>query len=123
MALDDFGTGYSSLNYLRNLPVDVLKIDRGFILDLANDDKQQGIVSAIVELAKQLGLHVVAEGVEDEEQILLLRGFDCDEAQGYFYSPPLEEEEFRAFVHSHTPFAGESQFLLADESGSAQVAH
>lgn len=97
VALDDFGTGYSSLNYLRNLPVDILKIDRGFILDLATDTKQQGIVSAIVELAKQLGLLVVAEGVEDEEQIRLLRNFECDEAQGYFYSPPLKQGEFRAF--------------------------
>ncbi len=102
IALDDFGTGYSSLNYLRNLPVDVLKIDRGFILDLANDTKQQGIVSAIVELAKQLGLHVVAEGVEDAEQIELLRNFECDDAQGFFYSPPLEEGEFREFVRQHS---------------------
>jgi len=97
VALDDFGTGYSSLNYLRNLPVDILKIDRGFILDLVDDTKQQGIVSAIVELAKQLGLQIVAEGVEDEEQIQLLRDFECDEAQGYFYSPPLKQGEFRAF--------------------------
>ena len=103
--------------------MDTLKIDRGFIVDLASDDKQQGIVSAIVELAKQLGLHVVAEGVEEEEQIQLLRGFDCDEAQGYFYSPPLEEEEFRGFVRNHSPFAGEKQLFMAPEAGLAQITH
>ncbi len=103
VALDDFGTGYSSLNYLRDLPVDVLKIDRTFILDLAVDPTQQGIVSAIVELAKQLGLHVVAEGVEDEAQIELLRGFECDDAQGYFFSPPLADPEFQAFWRDQSP--------------------
>ncbi len=89
IAIDDFGTGYSSLGYLKQLPVDTLKIDRCFINDLVHDDQDKGIVSAIIVLAHKLKLSVIAEGIEVEEQLLFLKQNDCDYAQGYFLSKPL----------------------------------
>lgn len=89
IAIDDFGTGYSSLGYLKQLPVDTLKIDRCFINDLVHDDQDKGIVSAIIVLAHKLKLSVIAEGIEVEEQLLFLKQNDCDSAQGYFLSKPL----------------------------------
>ena len=90
IAIDDFGTGYSSLGYLKQLPVDTLKIDRCFINDLVHDDQDKGIVSAIIVLAHKLKLSVIAEGIEVEEQLLFLKQNDCDYAQGYFLSKPLQ---------------------------------
>lgn len=96
LAIDDFGTGYSSLAYLRDFPVDKLKIDRGFIqhVPLASSDRQ--VVATIVALAKELSLKVVAEGVENEDQLALLRSLDCDLWQGYLCSPPLPAGQFAA---------------------------
>jgi diguanylate cyclase len=92
--IDDFGTGYSSLGYLATLPVHALKIDRSFIIKMANEPEHMAIVSATVSLAHSLGLKVVAEGVDAEEQAQILRRFKCDEIQGYLYSPPLAPEKF-----------------------------
>lgn len=88
IALDDFGTGYSSLNYLTKLPIDVLKIDRSFVVDLMNDSKSKCIVENIINLSHQLGIEVVAEGVEDKLQVEYLRTILCDVVQGYYYSKP-----------------------------------
>lgn len=88
IALDDFGTGYSSLNYLTKLPIDVLKIDRSFVVDLMNDPKSKCIVENIINLSHQLGIEVVAEGVEDKSQVEYLRTILCDIVQGYYYSKP-----------------------------------
>ena len=88
IALDDFGTGYSSLNHLTKLPIDVLKIDRSFVIDMAENDKSRYIVENIIQLSHKLGMTVVAEGVEEKEQVDYLRSIECDTAQGFYYSKP-----------------------------------
>jgi diguanylate cyclase (GGDEF)-like protein len=102
LAIDDFGTGYSSLTYLRRLPIDAVKIDRSFVVDLAGDDSDAAIVTAIVELARRLGLRTVAEGVEDAAAYALLRGMGCDQAQGFLLSRPLRAAEFTAWAAGWT---------------------
>ena len=87
-ALDDFGTGYSSLNHLTKLPIDVLKIDRSFVIDMAENDKSRYIVENIIQLSHKLGMTVVAEGVEEKEQVDYLRSIECDTVQGFYYSKP-----------------------------------
>lgn len=99
IAIDDFGTGYSSLNYLSRLPADTLKIDHSFIAQIAQSPESLSLVTNIINLAHSLGLRVVAEGVEDEEQAKLLRLLRCDELQGYLLGRPLPVDAFeRAFL-------------------------
>src|SRR5690606_8945193 len=93
ISIDDFGTSYSSLQYLQDLPIDELKIDRSFITDMEDDFNKQKIVEMIIMLAKQLKLNVVAEGVETEEQLHLLKQMNCDFAQGYLFSKPIPLED------------------------------
>jgi EAL domain-containing protein (putative c-di-GMP-specific phosphodiesterase class I) len=88
-AIDDFGTGYSSLSYLAKLPVDSLKIDRTFIMTMIAEPQSLTIVSTIISLAHALDLIVVAEGVETEDQLNMLRALGCDEIQGDIFSKPL----------------------------------
>ena len=90
LMLDDFGTGYSGLSYLRRFPLDALKIDRLFIAGLADDDS--AIVTAIIGMARTLGLGVVAEGVENRAQLAQLMQLDCDRAQGFLFAPPVPAE-------------------------------
>lgn len=89
IAIDDFGTGYSSFSYLKSLPIDTLKIDREFIKDIPDSDKDMQISSVIIYLAKQLGYKVVAEGVETLEQLMFLKSNQCDLAQGFYFSKPI----------------------------------
>ncbi|MBZ4193184.1 MAG: EAL domain-containing protein [Candidatus Contendobacter sp.] len=98
IAIDDFGTGYSSLSYLQQFPVDVLKIDRAFVMDLPTSASSAAIVDAIVTLAHGLGLEVVAEGVETPEQLAFLHAHGCDEGQGYYFGRPLPLAGFRALL-------------------------
>ncbi len=98
MAIDDFGTGYSSLSYLKKFQVSKLKIDQSFIRDIINDSDDQTIVTTIIDMAHNLGLHTIAEGVETFEQLEFLRAHGCDEIQGYYFSKPLPLAEFEAFV-------------------------
>lgn len=93
VAIDDFGTGHSSLYYLKNLPINVLKIDRSFVNDITTDASDAQIVKAIVLMAHSLGLSTVAEGVETVEQLQLLQSFECEMVQGFYYSKPLPLEE------------------------------
>ncbi|MBV8690693.1 MAG: EAL domain-containing protein, partial [Actinobacteria bacterium] len=90
---DDFGTGYSSLVYLRRFPLDFLKIDRQFVAGLSPQSQDTSIVSAMIDLAHALGLTVVAEGVETEEQAALLQELGCDLGQGYLWSPAVPAGE------------------------------
>lgn len=98
IAIDDFGTGYSSLNYLKNLPINCLKIDRSFIMDICHDHNDEQIVKTLISMAHSLELKVVAEGVEDNDQLNLLKKYGCDEIQGYLLSKPVTEDEFLEII-------------------------
>ena len=98
LAIDDFGTGYSSLAYLKRFPVHTLKIDRAFITDISSDNDDVAIVEAVLGLGKHFNMKVVAEGVEDEDQLTFLKSQGCDIAQGYFISKPLSAESYVQWV-------------------------
>jgi EAL domain-containing protein (putative c-di-GMP-specific phosphodiesterase class I) len=94
LSVDDFGTGYSGLSYLKQLPLDSLKIARNFISNITHDSDDAAIALAIINLAHNLGLQVVAEGVETEAQARFLAGQRCDFLQGYFFSVPLDAQRY-----------------------------
>jgi predicted signal transduction protein with EAL and GGDEF domain len=98
LSIDDFGTGYSSLAYLQRLPVDEVKIDKSFVRALAAGGGADAIVRSVLDLARNLDLWVVAEGVEDGVTAARLKALDCDEAQGYFFARPMPAEEIEAFA-------------------------
>lgn len=100
IAIDDFGTGYSSLSYLKNFPVDCLKIDKSFIADIPGDKGSKAIVTAITQLAKDIGLAVIAEGVERLEQLEFIQSIGCVEAQGYYYSKALPARDVLVFLQN-----------------------
>ena len=100
ISIDDFGMGYSSLNYLKRFPLTAVKIDRAFVRDLATDEGDAAIVSAVIGMARSLRLRVIAEGVETAEQFAFLRGRNCDEGQGYYFGRPTSPDELsRTLVH------------------------
>ncbi|HEY3489794.1 MAG TPA: EAL domain-containing protein [Candidatus Deferrimicrobiaceae bacterium] len=98
IAIDDFGTGHSSLAYLKKFPAHMLKVDRSFVKDMTPDSDDAAIAQAIIAMAHSLKMCAIAEGVETLEQLELLRGFGCDEIQGFFFSKPLPEDEFERFM-------------------------
>ena len=103
LSLDDFGTGYSSLSYLKQIPFDTLKIDKSFIDDLQNK-QDQSFVNMIVTIADELSLDVVAEGVDNREQLEYLKSMKCEQYQGYYCSKPLPIKEFEElFLEHHCP--------------------
>jgi EAL domain-containing protein (putative c-di-GMP-specific phosphodiesterase class I) len=102
LAIDDFGTGYSSLAYLKDLPINRLKIDKSFVDACMIDYNSQSIIASIISLAHRLGLEVTAEGVETQEQIQFLTKHHCDEFQGYYFSPPIAPEELGNFFSQYS---------------------
>jgi EAL domain-containing protein (putative c-di-GMP-specific phosphodiesterase class I) len=105
LAIDDFGTGYSSLSYLKQFRVSKLKIDRSFIRDIPADSGDAAITAAIISMAKILNLKVIAEGVENADQMSFLRDHACDEIQGYYFSKPKTAEELIEWLSSGAPHA------------------
>ena len=104
VALDDFGTGYSALSLVRDLPLDVLKIDRSFVRGMAENPADAAVVSAVLDLARRLGLKVIAEGVEDEADVARLRAIGVRFAQGFRYSPAVPGEEFEGWLRDGPPW-------------------
>jgi EAL domain-containing protein (putative c-di-GMP-specific phosphodiesterase class I) len=105
IALDDFGTGYSALEYLRDFPVDTLKIDRIFALNVHTDPAAAALTASIIAMGRALGLRVVAEGIETKEQMAFFRKHGCDELQGFLISRPIPESEFRRLFANAGPFS------------------
>jgi EAL domain-containing protein (putative c-di-GMP-specific phosphodiesterase class I) len=101
LALDDFGTGYSSLACLHQLPVDTVKIDRSFVRDAQGSEYHRVLIEATVQVARSLGMGTVAEGVETEGQMALMRSLKCGKAQGYLFSRPLSAPDLARWVHEH----------------------
>ncbi len=110
LAMDDFGTGYSSFNYLIRFPLDIIKIDMSFIRNITEKAEHAAVVEAIISMSHSLNLRVVAEGVETQQQLDLLREFGCDEIQGYYYSHPLPGGEFTEYLEKsmHKSLAAEN---------------
>lgn len=96
--MDDFGTGYSSLSYLKNLPIDKLKIDRSFITNINNESKNQVIVKTIIFLAKELGINILAEGVETKDELEFLMKHNIDSIQGYYFAKPMRIEDIEKLL-------------------------
>jgi diguanylate cyclase (GGDEF)-like protein len=114
ISLDDFGTGYSSLSYLKRLPIDTLKIDRAFVRDVLSCTADQAIAAAIVDLAHALGLHVVAEGIETDDQLAFMRRLGCDGAQGYLIGRPMPADACANWIK-------DTRKKLARDSGTREV--
>lgn len=107
--MDDFGSGYSSLNMLKEIPVDILKIDMRFFSDVDETNRGQNIVASVIRLSKWLNIPAIAEGVETAEQVRFLREIGCEYVQGYYYARPMTVEQYSAYVSSNTVFHGKSE--------------
>jgi EAL domain-containing protein (putative c-di-GMP-specific phosphodiesterase class I) len=119
LAIDDFGTGYSSLSYLRRFPIDMLKIDKGFIDGIGAGREESALANAIINLSHTLQLHTIAEGIERPEQAVKLIALGCDDGQGYHFSRPLAPQALRALLEQT---AEEDGFLLAPAPATQAVA-
>ncbi len=105
ISLDDFGTGYSSLSYLRNIPIDILKVDRSFVKNVCNHSQDAAIAKAIVTLANELSLKVIAEGAEDENQVAFLEDIDCHFVQGFYYYKPMDLDNLAKLIEKTSSFS------------------
>ena len=112
LSVDDFGTGYSSLANLKRLPVDVIKIDKSFVMEMAVDASDAAIVRSTIDLAHNLGLRVVAEGVESEDAWRHLEALGCDYAQGYYLSRPLPADSATRMIRERSAARGDQQPML-----------
>ena len=124
LSIDDFGTGYSSLSYLQRFPIDTLKIDRSFVMQMMENEENLAIVRTIVALAQNLGMDVVAEGVETEDQLMLLRKLECEHGQGYLFSSPIGGKQLDQFISSCNldAFVTDGQLKLHEPQPTALVA-
>ena len=124
LSIDDFGTGYSSLSYLQRFPIDTLKIDRSFVMQMMENEENLAIVRTIVALAQNLGMDVVAEGVETEDQLRLLRKLECEHGQGYLFSSPIGGKQLDQFISSCNldAFVTDGQLKLHEPQPTALVA-
>ncbi|MBB6713824.1 bifunctional diguanylate cyclase/phosphodiesterase [Clostridium gasigenes] len=102
VSLDDFGSGYSSFNHIKILPIDTIKIDKTLLLEVDGDDKSKSIIESIINLSHSLGLDVICEGVEEENQLRLLESINCDKIQGYYISAPVNEEKFKKLLDNYS---------------------
>jgi EAL domain-containing protein (putative c-di-GMP-specific phosphodiesterase class I) len=112
LSIDDFGTGYSSLSYLHRFPIDTLKVDRSFVMRMVDNNENIEIVRTILMLAQNLGMDVVAEGVETKEQLALLRKLGCENGQGYFFSRPVSvggAEKIISDTYAHSDSSSDVQ--------------
>jgi EAL domain-containing protein (putative c-di-GMP-specific phosphodiesterase class I) len=108
LSLDDFGTGYSSLRYLKQFPVDTLKIDKSFVREVPHEAGDSTVVEAIIAMAHRLGLQVVGEGIETEEQLNFLQSHGCDFGQGFYFSRPISAAAFRRWLDVQMPIPSEA---------------
>ena len=124
LSIDDFGTGYSSLSYLQRFPIDTLKIDRSFVMQMMENEQNLAIVRTIVALAQNLGMDVVAEGVETEDQLMLLRKLECENGQGFLFSMPLRDVQVDQFIAScnFEAFVSKGELKLVETEATALVA-
>src|SRR5699024_4657703 len=102
ISVDDFGTGYSSFNYIKKLPIDTLKIDRSFVKDIDVNEESQAIVSAIITLANNLNINVIAEGIERDTQDHFLKDTACNEGQGFYYCKPVSPTKIESIIGTST---------------------
>jgi EAL domain-containing protein (putative c-di-GMP-specific phosphodiesterase class I) len=102
LSIDDFGTGFSSMAQLKKMPVNEIKIDKAFVLELATNKEDQVMVKTLIALAKNLGLSTVAEGVENEDSVVLLRNMGCSTAQGFHLSRPLPAKDITPWLEAHS---------------------
>jgi EAL domain-containing protein (putative c-di-GMP-specific phosphodiesterase class I) len=121
LSIDDYGTGYSSLSYIMKLPVQELKIDRSFISRMATDEEISTIVRSTIDLGHNLGLQVVAEGVEDLEVWNMLRTLGCDDAQGYFMSRPLDSRALATWIQANSSSGLTATFNAAEAAASMKM--
>jgi EAL domain-containing protein (putative c-di-GMP-specific phosphodiesterase class I) len=112
LAIDDFGTGYSSLSALQQFPISTLKIDQSFVRDLRVDRDNAAIVKTIIQMAHSLGLEVVAEGVESQDQLIFLKSQRCDYAQGHLFGDPMTSDEFCALLIAEAGGSGRYKALF-----------
>ena len=120
ISIDDFGTGYSSLAYLRQFPIDKLKIDRAFVKDIPDND-DGAIISSIAMLGHVLGMKVLVEGVETKQQLEVVTGFECNEYQGYYFSKPLVSEEITSLMQKQKQQQSTSVYPTASLSVDPSV--
>jgi EAL domain-containing protein (putative c-di-GMP-specific phosphodiesterase class I) len=117
LAVDDFGTGYSSLSYLMQFPIDTLKIDQSFVRKMLLNPNGASIISAVIDMGKNLKHRVIAEGVETEEQLRFLQSRQCNEGQGNYFSHPLNAEDFEKFARARGSPAPRGDRRIASEAG------
>ena len=106
ISLDDFGSGYSNINYLHKIPLDIIKLDRSIVGNIANETSSRIIVQNVIRLLKQLNYIVLAEGVKDATTVQILRDLGCDEIQGYFYARPMTPVAFEAWYQARNKIQG-----------------